>query len=686
MRLLHAKSFELKTFIGNDTPPYAILSHAWGEEEVLFEDVCQGLKEATIQKLGWTKVQYTCIQAVADGYEYAWIDTCCIDKSSSAELSEAINSMFKWYVEAEVCYAYLEDVVADVEVEEFRNLGSSSSLRTQISESRWFTRGWTLQELIAPRDVRFYTISWQYVASRNKNASFTSLIEEVTGVPASVLDRPPCCRNPNVQQMWRGRSCTNCSRDTSSPVLAALNQHSISERMSWAAVRQTTRPEDQAYCLFGLFGVNMPLLYGEGDRAFRRLQEEIIRISNDQSILAFTNLEADLEENLLALSPYSFRSTNATLVPPALQGQDGLFSMAFTSKYIEIRMMICPCEVKRDYESYVGRNGRYLGILSCGTGSDLLARPAILLQSLDSATKTFYRVKNHVLLTVTPQSLEIAQHINPQTGDIEIQCQLDQCHAENVRLLLSGPRNSTFEIDDSHGLVEGTIPLRIFLGSEVSWVHAHPIDGILQHGSVPIRIQNSPLGTSPQNHVQSDPRTWHYFRYLPSVKHTRSDQHPNYDKDMLGRRGIICVYVERLDRPLWIVWGAFGMQEPPRPWCKILDSRELGYNHTRYQMHAVDYIKSWASEHMPTKFDSMLSGSPLHMSGNWPSEWERDLFGALLHSHHDLEVDKHKLSVEGLDLKIYPTAPTMVANIEWIDFLGRPMLEMEINIVSRSGS
>jgi hypothetical protein len=137
MRLVNTHSLQLEEFIfdGRGRPTYAILSHTWGKEEVIFFDMAD-LDKARA-KAGFAKVEGACSLAASQGYDYIWIDTCCIDKSSSAELSEAINSMYRWYQWAKVCYAYLVDVQNP----------------NQLEESKWFTRGWTLQELIAPSRV-----------------------------------------------------------------------------------------------------------------------------------------------------------------------------------------------------------------------------------------------------------------------------------------------------------------------------------------------------------------------------------------------------------------------------------------------------------------------------------------------------------------------------------------------------
>jgi hypothetical protein len=245
MRLIRGNTLELVEFSDSDIPPYAILSHTWGSEEINFQDMSKDvLKEVRDQLMSqskeesYTKIKYCCDQASKDGLEYSWVDTVCIDKSSSSELSEAINSMFRWYSNAVVCYAYLSDV----------QLKSS-----EMSGSRWFTRGWTLQELIAPRRMLFFTSEWELIGTKE---SLCEKISIITGIDMRTLRAP-----------------------------TTLFSASVACKMSWAANRQTTRIEDVAYCLMGLFDVNMPLLYGEGKKAFIRLQEEIIKENDDHSIL-----------------------------------------------------------------------------------------------------------------------------------------------------------------------------------------------------------------------------------------------------------------------------------------------------------------------------------------------------------------------------------------------------------------
>ncbi|KAH6691821.1 putative vegetative incompatibility protein HET-E-1 [Leptodontidium sp. MPI-SDFR-AT-0119] len=240
MRLLQLDgdgNLRLTEFFQDDIPEYAILSHRWEAEEVTFKDLAAGTSKG---KAGYGKIQFCGDQARRDKLEYFWVDTCCIDKSSSAELAEAINSMFRWYQDATKCYVYLPDVSrpgndsAD---------GSNEDWVWTFRKSAWFTRGWTLQELIAPASVDFFCRDRELLGNK---VSLERHICEVTGVPAGALRGSP------------------------------LSDFSIAERMSWTECRETTYAEDKAYSLLGIFDVYMPLIYGEGkDRALARLREEI---------------------------------------------------------------------------------------------------------------------------------------------------------------------------------------------------------------------------------------------------------------------------------------------------------------------------------------------------------------------------------------------------------------------------
>jgi Heterokaryon incompatibility protein (HET) len=245
MRLLNAQTLSQTDFFG-DVPPYAILSHTWGEEEVTFRDLTESTDRS---KAAFKKILFCARQAAKDGLQYFWVDTCCIDKSSSTELSEAINSMFRWYQHASKCYVYLQDVSMS---DSYTGSQFSQSIwESEFRKSRWFTRGWTLAELIAPASVEFFS---REGANLGDKISLEQQIHETTGIPIGAI---------------RGTT----------PLLS----FSVTERMSWAANRQTKRAEDKAYSLLGIFDVHMPLIYGEGgEHALNRLRAEIERSFNSR--------------------------------------------------------------------------------------------------------------------------------------------------------------------------------------------------------------------------------------------------------------------------------------------------------------------------------------------------------------------------------------------------------------------
>ena len=234
MRLLECKpngDLVPREFFDSNTPPYAILSHTWAAGEVSFQELEAGTGK---NKRGWAKIEFCADKADACGIQYIWVDTCCIDKRNGVEVQEAIISMFRWYKNAAECFVYMSDV------------------RSQLSfqQSRWFTRGRTLQELIAPTSVTFFGANGQQLGTKE---DLLQLIQEATLIPSEAL------------------------------LGASLAGFDVDERMSWAQGRQTTRPEDLVYCLMGVFGINMPVLYGEGVReAFDRLLCEIDHRANLQ--------------------------------------------------------------------------------------------------------------------------------------------------------------------------------------------------------------------------------------------------------------------------------------------------------------------------------------------------------------------------------------------------------------------
>lgn len=302
MRLINTHTVSLEEFIDQQVPPYAILSHTWDREEVTYEDMNMPDRTA-IGKNGLLKIEESCRIASPD-YEYIWIDSCCIDKTNPVELSKAVNSMFRWYADAKVCFAFLAD---------FDLADSKSELR----RARWFTRGWTLQELVAPPEVHFYDASWSFVGKRS---TLCQALSNITKIDETLL--------AGTEQR---------------EIRSLLRRTTVAKRMSWATNRETTVVEDIAYCLLGIFGVNMPLMYGEGAEAFIRLQVEIIRDTNDltlfgwqtpTSALSYPNTANPSSSSLsvryrgiLAIHPSEFAEATA-LLPTRCAKANPEFSMS----------------------------------------------------------------------------------------------------------------------------------------------------------------------------------------------------------------------------------------------------------------------------------------------------------------------------------------------------------------------
>jgi hypothetical protein len=282
MRLLHFDALGrlvLTDFRGKTIPPYAILSHRWSDSEILIEDIWNGTYKK--KEEGYRKLRFCANQAAQDDLQYFWIDTCCIDRWNLRELSKAINSMFQWYKDATRCYVFLSDVSVSTETEPVQRNDWEASFRA----SAWFTRGWTLQELIAPVSVEFFSCEGHPIGDK---ASLDQLIHEITDIPLAAL--------------------CNCP----------LDQFTTSDRVRWVENRGTTEEEDIIYCLLGILGVSMPTLYGEGQESARsRLQAEVEAAGNASSIIPFSQNSrfigrepqlAELEAKL-----YSNEQTAATL-------------------------------------------------------------------------------------------------------------------------------------------------------------------------------------------------------------------------------------------------------------------------------------------------------------------------------------------------------------------------------------
>jgi hypothetical protein len=368
MRLLNAKDFTLTYFNDERTvPEYAILSHTWSDDEVTFRDLAELSREKLVLRRAYEKVQKTCTKALEWGLEWVWMDTCCIDQTSSAELSEAINSMYQWYRQSAVCYAYLFDVEA-VEEDFLPGRGiNQGHLHRKLSfnKARWFTRGWCLQELLAPRNMEFYNKNWECIGSKHDLKTPISL---VTGIDEYGLFIPD------------------------------LSVLSVAHRMSWAARRQTTRPEDVAYCLLGIFNINMPLLYGEGlVRAFGRLQEEIMRRTEDHSIFAWSGIGTDFGNDMVGFlaphpSAFSYGKVDLCELPKHVE------PLSITGRGIRAQVPLI---------RQAGHGENYVAIIGCyksGSSKSYYAIPVTCLKK----SSDVYRRRSPDLQTVSFKEAESA--------------------------------------------------------------------------------------------------------------------------------------------------------------------------------------------------------------------------------------------------------------------------------------
>ncbi len=254
MRLLNIRSFEFQEFNGNEIPPYITTSHRWLGDETTYQDASN---KRNTDCAGYRKIEGFCKIAAQNGsIDYLWIDTACIDKTSSAELTESINSMFRWYSRSQYCYSYLADV---------RPLSAGyEAVMADFASSSWFHRGWCLQELLAPSCVIFLTRDWEVMGHKCStgldvrdcvgcaqplNTHLNNKIAEITGLPQGILWDYEASKDIRPRDRW-----------------------------CWMSSRETTKPEDKAYAMLGVFDVYMPLIYGEGEQnATQRLRQEIMK-------------------------------------------------------------------------------------------------------------------------------------------------------------------------------------------------------------------------------------------------------------------------------------------------------------------------------------------------------------------------------------------------------------------------
>ncbi len=400
MRLLNVRTRRLEEFTGI-IPTYAILSHTWAASgEVSFRDLARrrpgAARTGTESGAGRAKLEGLCSRAALDGYDYVWMDTCCIDKSSSAELSEAINSMYTWYRDARKCYVYLDDVSSSSSSPSPASGGEDEDGRfrpgSALRRARWFTRGWTLQELLAPAELEFYDRDWRYLFVIDRRRSRSRAYGGGGGGgggghghddDSDDSDDSDNDDNDDHHHVRRaaGPRTAKKKQDRSSErhvrLLSEITRVSravlrsgdvsgacVAARLAWAAGRRTTRPEDAAYCLLGLLGVNMPLLYGEGGgRAFARLQRAIVATRDDAGSLLAWGYDTLLREArdrdhdhdrrlVLARSPDEFRECRDFRPLPARRAEDlagsaGPFPSAMTNVGLQIALPVVPVDPAR---------------------------------------------------------------------------------------------------------------------------------------------------------------------------------------------------------------------------------------------------------------------------------------------------------------------------------------------------
>ncbi|KAG1737691.1 hypothetical protein EDB19DRAFT_1717330 [Suillus lakei] len=258
-----------------DRVRYAIFSHRWlNEGEPTYEDMTKNKRPTGA---GYEKLKAFCRTAESHGVMFAWSDTCCIDKTSSAELDESIRSMFRWYRNSSICVAYL----------------ANTFTVDKLGDDEWFRRGWTLQELLAPKHIKFYGGKWDPLTDTINDLDHPELLKEIenaTTIRARFL---------------QGRQFVPGPKD-------------IAERMCWAAKRVTSRGEDRAYSLMGIFGVSLSIAYGEGpDYAFFRLVEAILQVSNNLDLLNWAGEPAATSHptRMLPSSPDCYLMRNRSTLP-----------------------------------------------------------------------------------------------------------------------------------------------------------------------------------------------------------------------------------------------------------------------------------------------------------------------------------------------------------------------------------
>ncbi len=341
MRLLTRKlggnsnDFSLVSFPADDVPPYAILSHTWSDgEEVTYDELLSGTGK---NKRGYNKIRFCGERASQDGLQYFWVDTCCINKQDKEELTYALNAMFAWYRKSQICYCYMYDVPKHDLDPEHKD--------SKFRKSRWFTRGWALQELLAPLYLIFFNCAWEEIGTKS---SLKGIVADITGIAPSIL------------------------------VLNKGGDVSVAQRLSWAAERQTSVAADKSYCLLGLLGVNIPMKLrtsnGKGieedeedeEKTFFRFQVQMLKTSDDQSLFCWQEPPGEKRPSagLLARSPRHFKNCNRFY--QSHERRQASKRLTFSKKGLRIRLPLIP-----DPDRSPGEDDVYLAIMACHKKPDI---------------------------------------------------------------------------------------------------------------------------------------------------------------------------------------------------------------------------------------------------------------------------------------------------------------------------
>ncbi|KAJ8518481.1 hypothetical protein ONZ45_g4467 [Pleurotus djamor] len=324
-----------QSFDQNTVARYAIASHRWDRQELAFVDR-EDLKSMEMKKqTAYAKFKGLCKAAEASGCRFVWIDTLCIDNTNAPELDESIRSMFSWYRNAYVCIVYL----------------GQSDDESDIAKDTWFSRGWTLQELLAPKRIQFYSRDWNKLGMINRCSN--EAYKESSPNDESNPESDPKLHGEDLGS--ESQLLKNISRVSYVSLEHLIKPLSPCPELApvafrYISIRETTRPEDISYCLLGLLDVQMPIAYGEGsERAFYRLQLACAQSSSDRALFDWRG-EPSRWNSMLACSPKVFKASRSIVQGVGFGDEEVLAhenldeddSFTFTNSGLRIMMWIFP--------------------------------------------------------------------------------------------------------------------------------------------------------------------------------------------------------------------------------------------------------------------------------------------------------------------------------------------------------